>query len=363
MKQSNAFHVYKGNYIYKKTREPSLNRPLEKIYSKNAKKKAVVFDLDETVGSFSDLYDIWTNIYSIDIEKTVDELSLVQKQVFFHLLDLFPEFLRPGIIPIFQSIVERIQKDQCHKICIYTNNQCEAKYWVSLIISYLDSKLGVSIGSPSWFSPPVCAFKIGDRIIEPRRTTNDKTYSDLVKCVTLPPNVEICFLDDAIHNRMKTPRVFYIHPPAYSHELSKTEIFARFRSSHVAKFLFPKEKIVIPIRPPNIPPTVNSKNQKHVEVYYKILFFLEEFFSMILSQSHAKTMKNGKSYFETETKSYDASSFFNECFSSVERNSARDNGIVDLLNHTRFRRTSNTRKNRAQINIEKVMEKYKYTEL
>lgn len=358
MKQSNAFHVYKGNYIYKK-REPSLNRPLEKIYSKNAKKKAVVFDLDETVGSFSDLYDIWTNIYSIDIEKTVEELSLVQKQVFFHLLDLFPEFLRPGIISIFQSIVERIQKEQCHKICIYTNNQCEAKYWVSLIISYLDSKLGVSIGSPSWFSPPICAFKIGGRIIEPRRTTHDKTYSDLVKCFTLPPNVEICFLDDTLYSKMKIPRVFYIHPPAYSHELSKPEIFARFRSSHIAKFLFPKEKIVIPVSLPN----VDSRNQKHVEVYYKILFFLEEFFTMILSQSHAKTVKNGKSYFETETKSYDASSYFNDCFASVERNNTIDSGFVNLLNYTRFHRTSNTRKNRSQINIEKVMEKYKYTGL
>lgn len=364
MKPSNAFHVYKGNYIYK-TRETSLNRPLEKIYSKNAKKKAVVFDLDETVGSFSDLYDIWTNIYSIDIEKTIDELTLVQKQVFFHLLDLFPEFLRPGIISIFQSIVERIQKEQCHKICIYTNNQCQAKYWVSLIISYLDSKLGVSIGSPSWFSPPICAFKIGERIIEPRRTTNDKTYSDLVKCFTLPPNVEICFLDDTLYTRMKIPRVFYIHPPAYSHELSKTEIFSRFRSSHVAKFLFPTEKIIVPvkIRRPESMTDINSKTQKHMEVYYKILFFLEEFFSMILSQSYAKTLKNGKSYFETETKSYDASSFFNECISSVERNIVRDNGIVNLLNHSRFRRTNNTRKNRSQTNIEKVMEKYKYTGL
>ena len=380
MKQSNAFHVYKGNYIYKKTREPSLNRPLEKIYSKNSKKKAVVFDLDETIGSFTDLYDIWTNIYTIDINKSADELSLVHKYVFFCLLDLFPEFIRPGMFSIFHSIIEKIQIEQCHKIFIYTNNQCEAKYWVSLIILYLDHKLGVQIGNPSWFSPPVCAFKIGERIIEPRRSTNNKTYCDLVKCITLPPNVEICFLDNTLYDKMKNQRVFYIHPPSYYHELSKTDILARFRSSSVAKFLFPTDKIPNPVKivhPINLVkqsdtmhPEVNSKNQKHIEVYYKILFFLEEFFSMVLSQNHGKTQKNGKSYFETESKSYDATSFFNDCikkYTDTHSNVDVSNIIpVDTRRlHTtlpfhRFGRVSNTRKNRHHNNIEKVIEKYKY---
>lgn len=359
MKQS-MFHVYKGGYVYKrKTGETPRIRPFEKIYSKNVKKKAIVFDLDETVGSFSDLYDIWSNIYTIDVNKDFDELSLIHKEVFFSLLDLFPEFIRPGIFSIFQCVVDKIKIDQCHKIFIYTNNQCKAKYWVSLIISYIDRKLGVDIGSPSWFAPPVCAFKIGERIIEPRRTTHDKTYKDLVKCTTLPANVEICFIDDKIHDNMKTQRVFYINPPPYSHELSKGNILERFRNSNLARFLFRVDKIpVLNVKQVGLP-LVNEKNQKHMEVYYKILFFIEEFFSMVLSQNRKKTAKNGKLYFETETKSYDASAYFQDFAGDVNWGSSIRSGRVFSAS-TRFGRVANTRKNRQYTNIEKVIEKYKY---
>lgn len=359
-RRENAFHVYKGNYIYKRQSKEKSTNPVTKIYSRqNTSKKVVVFDLDETIGSFSDLYDIWTNIYNIDVNNTIEDLSLIHKQVFFCLLDLFPEFLRPGIFTIFESVIERIKLGQCHKIFIYTNNQCEAKYWVSLIILYLDHKLGVSIGSPSWFSPPVCAFKIGNRIIEPRRTTHNKTYNDLVKCITLPSNIEICFLDNTLHSEMRHKKVFYIHPPSYLHEMSKKEILDRFKTSEIAKVLFPSDKIMNPASLMTLP-ILNEKTQKHIEVYYKILFFLEEFFSMVLSsQSQPKTRKAGKSYFETETKSFDATSFYNVFVKKEVVNAGRNSLMPSFTKQ--FMRISNTRKNKYYTGIEKIMDKYKYT--
>jgi len=354
MKRRDAFHVYKGNYIYKKQHKHEKSPPtLAKIYNRqNTCKKAVVFDLDETIGSFSDLYDIWTNIYTIDVNKKAEELSLIHKQVFFCLLDLFPEFLRPGIFTIFQSVIDRIKVGKCHKIFVYTNNQCEAKYWVSLIILYLDYRLGVKIGSPSWFAPPVCAFKIGDRIIEPKRSSHNKTYSDLVKCSTLPENVEICFLDNTLHGEMRHKKVFYIHPPSYSHEMTKQAILDRFRSSNIARVLFPSDKIVIPSIPTI--PVVDNKNQTHVEVYYKILFFLEEFFSMVLSHhANAKTRKLGKMYFESDTKSFDATSFYNTF--------SKKNTGLEMEPFQQLTKALYTRRSKYYTGIDKIMEKYKYT--
>jgi hypothetical protein len=81
------------------------------------------------------------------------------------------------------------------------------------------------------FAKPICAFKIGSRIIEPLRESRRKTHSDLLKCTVLPKNTEICFVDDAYHSQMVHNKVYYVQPPPYVHELSQTAIIDRFMVS------------------------------------------------------------------------------------------------------------------------------------
>ena len=67
--------------------------------------KTFVFDLDETIGSFSELYILFK---CIEYVKTDLKLSIFDndKELLFALLDLFPEFFRYGISVIFQYLHE-----------------------------------------------------------------------------------------------------------------------------------------------------------------------------------------------------------------------------------------------------------------
>jgi hypothetical protein len=87
----------------------------------------------------------------------------------------------------------------------------------------METKLGEPV-----FDQIVAAFKVNGEIIEVGRTTNDKTYEDLLRCTKLPSNVEVCFLDDQLHAKMEHARVYYINVKPYVHQLSVSTLLDRF---------------------------------------------------------------------------------------------------------------------------------------
>ena len=74
--------IYKGNY-YNKKRNKSSGR-------------VIAFDLDETLGSFSDLEILWSALQCFT--KEYEPIN------FNSILDLYPEFLRPNILNILSYL-------------------------------------------------------------------------------------------------------------------------------------------------------------------------------------------------------------------------------------------------------------------
>lgn len=219
-KTKKIFEVFQGKF---KLPPPLIIPPPEFISSS----KVVVFDLDETLGSFSDLYLLWTGIKHVCPEFND----------FNSLLDLYPEFLRPNILLILQYLYNKKVDKKCDKIYIYTNNQCLSREWVTLIIQYFNEKL--SSNSIVLFDQVISAFKIGNTNIELSRTTHEKTYDDLICCAMLPKNTEICFIDDTEFIQMKQDKVYYIRPKSYIHPLNISVIIERW-----VKFGFKFSKLI-----------------------------------------------------------------------------------------------------------------------
>jgi len=198
----NTVRVFKGDYYNHKR--------------KHVRKKVIVFDLDETIGHFSHLQTIC---------KCLSEWlgrDLFQDE-FNTLLDLFPEFFRPGIFTILDFLYAKKQKTDLFKLYIYTNNQCDPP-WVNMIVRYIERELGAT----TLFDKNICAFKIRNQRVELKRTTTDKTYSDFIQCAMLPEDtVETCFIDNTYHDKMCGNRIYYILPKAYYHSLSKTTMVKR----------------------------------------------------------------------------------------------------------------------------------------
>ena len=241
------------------------------INTKTSKKnkKVVVFDLDETLGSFVELGSFCTLLddYFNDSNKAYS--------IFNELLDLYPEFLRPYITNVLKFLLQKKKDHLCKAIMIYTNNQGE-RAWVEHIARYFETKLKSKI-----FEQIISAFKINGKIFEINRTTHDKTVDDFFRCTKLPHDIEICFVDDLFHPKMEDDSVYYIHVRGYKHYIPSAELVDRFINSPLSKGIANKDdfrKFMISKLKFNI--TEKSKEEQEMDmiVSKKMLEHIKEFF-------------------------------------------------------------------------------------
>jgi hypothetical protein len=197
---------------------PTISAFMNRLQLIGNKSKVVVVDVDETIGYFVQLGLFCDALTRFAWNNDVN----LQYTHFNALMDAFPEFLRPHILELLQFLKLKKSAKECAGVLVYTNN-CGPRIWVEHITRYIESKLGEPL-----FDQIVAAFKVNGQIIEVGRTTNDKTYDDLLRCTKLPSNVEVCFLDDQLHAKMEHARVCYINVKPYVHHLSAETMLNRF---------------------------------------------------------------------------------------------------------------------------------------
>jgi hypothetical protein len=185
------------------------------IYMRNIVRRVVVFDLDETLGCFVEL-----GMFCDAIEKYYRKKLTIAE--FHNIMDLYPEFLRPNILKILTFLKEKRENGNLYKVYLYTNNQ-GPKSWSEKICLYLEKKIGYKL-----FDKIIGAWKVNGRIVEPTRTTHDKTLTDFLKTTKLSINTEICFVDDLYHHDMNMPNVYYINIVPYTAHLSPDLMCERF---------------------------------------------------------------------------------------------------------------------------------------
>lgn len=190
--------------------------------------KIIVFDLDETLGYFTQFgifMDCLSNCLNL---KNKDELTQIE---FNDILDLYPEFLRPGIENILIYLKKKKQSGCCNKMMIYTNNT-GPREWSQRIINYFENKINFKL-----IDQIIYAFKINNERIELCRTSHDKTHVDLIKCTKLPHNTEICYIDDYFYKGMTNDNIYYIHIKPYYNDLHFENMINLFINSDVGNKL------------------------------------------------------------------------------------------------------------------------------
>lgn len=197
---------------------------------KNIKKKVVVFDLDETLGYFGQL-GRFCNLLDEYYKNPNKAYS-----IFNGLMDLYPEFTRPNIIDILKHLLQKKKENKCQAVMIYTNNTGERK-WAEHIKGYFEHKLNSKI-----FEQIIAAFKINGKIVEINRTSHEKSVDDFFRCTKLPSDIEICFIDDLFHPKMKNDNVYYIHVKEYKHPLPATEMLNRYLNSPLSSDIKNKDE-------------------------------------------------------------------------------------------------------------------------
>ena len=195
------------------------------------KGKYIIFDVDETLGYFSQLGSFIDAIsfYNKDFSGSVFER-------FNEILDLFPEFVRPKMIEILKYIHEKKVNGTCSGVFIYTNNQ-GPRSWVQHIAKYFDYKVGNverNDNNATLFDKIIAAYMINGKFLEPGRTSQNKTYDDLLRITGISPHSEVCFVDDLNHPEMRHENVLYLNVKPYVKTLSANEMIRRSLKSPLA---------------------------------------------------------------------------------------------------------------------------------
>ena len=271
-----------GAFPIDSSRTPANSSSVKLIYNSTRHRNlqnAIAFDLDETIGSFSDLHSLWSRL----------EPEMQTQEVFNDIMDLYPEFLRVGIVPVLSFIKTKQESGRCLPIYIYTNNQCEDTKWIERLIHYLELRVGGK-KSTKLFAKPIYAFKIRDKYIEPGRTSHEKMYSDFVRC-SMVTTENLCFIDDTYYEKMKRHNVYYIKPPPYVHILTHKQIINRFLVSDIYRRLYPDNPIEPPLKMQKSPyDALNYERERSIT--NKIMYYIREFFFIYSKRNNTKKRKN-----------------------------------------------------------------------
>ena len=274
----NYLKIYKGNCF---------NKEYIKKYN-----KVLIFDFDETLGSFGHLHKLWVGLNQFNLNLRDSEKN--EQDYFNDILDLYPEFLRYGILNILEYLYLKKKKGHCDNIYIYTNNNCIPS-WIKYITNYFKYKLNFK---EDLFDKIIYAFKINNKIVEIARTTRAKTYNDFINCTLLPKTTEICFIDNTFYNNMLNEKVYYIQPRAYYHNISTNTIIERFIYSNIGikiinnlqndeKDVF--HEFLYDWFGSETPPKYVSNIETHIFIAQKLMYHIKEFF--YLTQRKNKTRK------------------------------------------------------------------------
>ena len=187
--------------------------------------RIAVFDMDETLGTFSDLSEFIYTLARI-LKPIHSNPDNVIRDNFNAIVDLYPEVLRPKIMDTIQFLVKMKRVHKCDHVMIYTNNT-GPREWTESIKNYFNYKSGISL-----FDRVIGAFKRPNgETVEVRRTSHDKTYNDLVRCTNLEGKIEVFFVDDRAHPGMHTSNVYVIEVKPYERRIAQSIFIKRFMSS------------------------------------------------------------------------------------------------------------------------------------
>ena len=84
---------------------------------------------------------------------------------------------------------------------------------------------------------------MNNKIIEPCRTSYNKSVQDLINCAKLSRDVNICFIDDVFHSQMNMDNVVYIQIRPYVYSIPFNKMILKYYSKNTNKIQNKKDFI------------------------------------------------------------------------------------------------------------------------
>ena len=243
--------------------------------------KIVVFDLDETLGHFTDIYMFYEYFLMIQ--------NGLSTKTFKELFDLFPDLIRPNLINVLNYIKRQCKQRTCDGVVVYTNNHAGSK-WVNHILDYLNNKINYKL-----FNKTILSFKQHGLLNEVCRSSRLKCMTDFRRCTGLPLDTNICYIDDVYYPQMDNVGVYYICIKPFIHKIDMETMISRVSSStYFQKFIKNMTNFRKDLLSKGVHNSSSSKTYKEdKEIGIILLQYIKDFFQQ--SALHTRKQKHKQS--------------------------------------------------------------------
>lgn len=238
--------------------------------------KYIVFDLDETLGTFVQL-----GIFKDALEITF-KTALTQR-AFNELCQAFIKSFRPNLLQILKTIQQYKKTSHNIYLVIYTNN-VGPKSWTVQIKTFLEDQLQ----EPGLFDYIIGGYiDMNNQRTELCRTTMAKLPADIRRCIGSPQDAKYLFFDDQHHPEMIHHNITYIRSKPYRYEYTYREMIRQFLQTKLANFLLQNyknpqqftERFAIELSKSTYYPKPITQNELNVDVTItkQMHHYIEEF--------------------------------------------------------------------------------------
>ena len=173
--------------------------------------KCIVFDLDETIGYFSQLYAIYIKMKQIyKIDASISQLhSLFEKHL---------KVFRPGIFLLF-AYINILKESNKQLITVLYTNTTLPNIWIRAIVSFIEKKIHINHEERRLFD-----FVID--VTHPSRKTLKKNIADLTNICKIPSDkVAILFIDNLKHASINHKCMIYTQVYSYMYMYVNSSIW------------------------------------------------------------------------------------------------------------------------------------------
>lgn len=241
----------------------------------------IVFDMDETIGQFGQLY------FFIRAISKYNKKTFMMSEMLY-LISKYTKYFRPYMFNIFNILKkDKIKYSKKLQVIIYSNNKI-GKQWIDLMCKYIEYKLKFKL-----FDDVIGPYNVNNKIEDERRSTNSKTFSDFSNITSSTKDTPIMFMDNNFFKEMNKENIFYLLVEPYEYQYTIDDIIDIYLKEYKVDNIVEFKSFIYEVMHKTVYKNIKMEvTKKDIKNGHEIMLHLKNFLRNHLYNAHKRKKKH-----------------------------------------------------------------------